>query len=211
MAAHQAPRPWDSPGKNTGVGCHFLLQCMKGRSESEVAQSCPTLSDPMDCAAFQAPLSMGFSRQELVINSVILWYHSFIHLISLLSGGIKYGRNLWHCYWTQVWLFPNKEVGEKESLLYFGCWQWEVENACPKADSPPPIRGKSFYRQREGLHAETAQSALTVILVISGLVGVIFIVLRTVSLPFQDWLVPVSLRPVIGIVRLCCGYSLVIV
>ena len=42
--------PWDSPGKNTGVGCHFLLQCMKVKTESEVAQSCPTLSDPMDCS-----------------------------------------------------------------------------------------------------------------------------------------------------------------
>ena len=42
--------PWDSPGKNTGVGCHFLLQCMKVKSASEVAQSCPTLSDPMDCS-----------------------------------------------------------------------------------------------------------------------------------------------------------------
>ena len=42
------PRPWDSPGKNTGVGCHFLLQRMKVKSESEVAQSCPTLSNPMD-------------------------------------------------------------------------------------------------------------------------------------------------------------------
>ena len=44
------PHPWDSPGKNTGVGCHFLLQCMKVKSESEVAQSCPTLSNPMDCS-----------------------------------------------------------------------------------------------------------------------------------------------------------------
>src|SRR5574337_872486 len=42
--------PWDSPGKNTGVGCHFLLQCIKVKSESEVAQLCPTLSDPMDCS-----------------------------------------------------------------------------------------------------------------------------------------------------------------
>ena len=42
------PRPWDSPGKNTGVGCHFLVQCMKVKSESEVAQSCLTPSDPMD-------------------------------------------------------------------------------------------------------------------------------------------------------------------
>ena len=44
------PCPWDSPGKNTGVGCHFLLQCRKVKSESEVAQSCPTLSDLMDCS-----------------------------------------------------------------------------------------------------------------------------------------------------------------
>ena len=43
-------RPWDSPGKNTGVGCHFLLQCMKVKSESQVAQSCPTLHDPTDCS-----------------------------------------------------------------------------------------------------------------------------------------------------------------
>ena len=43
-------RPWDSPGKNTGVGCHFLLQCMKVKSESEVAQLCPALRDPMDCS-----------------------------------------------------------------------------------------------------------------------------------------------------------------
>ena len=44
------PRPWDSLGKNSGVGCHFLLQCMKVKSESEVAQSCSTLRDPMDCS-----------------------------------------------------------------------------------------------------------------------------------------------------------------
>ena len=55
--------PWDSPGKNTGVGCHFLLQCMKVKSESEVAQSCLTLATPWT-AAHQAPLSMGFSRQK---------------------------------------------------------------------------------------------------------------------------------------------------
>ena len=47
---HQAHHRWDSPGKNTGVGCHFLLQCMKVKSESEVAQSCPTCSDPMGCS-----------------------------------------------------------------------------------------------------------------------------------------------------------------
>ena len=44
------PRPWDSPGKNTGVGCHFLLPCMKVKRESEVTQSCPTLCKFMDCS-----------------------------------------------------------------------------------------------------------------------------------------------------------------
>ena len=44
------PRPWDSPGKNPGVGCHFLLQCLEVKSEREVAQSCPTPNDPIDCS-----------------------------------------------------------------------------------------------------------------------------------------------------------------
>ena len=50
------PRPRDSPGKNTRVGCHLLLQCMEVKSESEVAQSCPTLSDPMDCSPPGSPI-----------------------------------------------------------------------------------------------------------------------------------------------------------
>ena len=82
MAAHQAPRPWDSPGKNTGVGCHFFLQCMKVKNESEVIQSCPTLSDPI-YAAYQAPPSMGFSRQE---------YWSGVPLPSVLSIGLIIGH-----------------------------------------------------------------------------------------------------------------------
>ena len=74
------PRPWDSPGKNTGVGCHFLLQCMKVKSESEVAQSCPTISDLMDCSLpgssvhgiFQARVlewdAIAFSRKIAIAN-----------------------------------------------------------------------------------------------------------------------------------------------
>ena len=60
-------RPRDSPGKNTGVGCHFLLQCMKVKSESEVAQSCPTLSDPMDCSL------PGFSVHGIFQARVLEW------------------------------------------------------------------------------------------------------------------------------------------
>ena len=59
------PRPWDSPGKNTGVGCHFLLQCMKVKSESEVAQLCPTLSDPLDCSLPRSSLHGIFQARVL--------------------------------------------------------------------------------------------------------------------------------------------------
>ena len=61
------PHPWDSPGKNTGVGCHFLLQCMKVKSESEVSQSCPTLRDPMDCSL------PGFSVHGIFQARVLEW------------------------------------------------------------------------------------------------------------------------------------------
>ena len=60
-------RPWYSPGKNTGVGCHFLFQCMKVKSESEVAQSCPTLHDPVDCSP------PGFSIYEIFRARVLEW------------------------------------------------------------------------------------------------------------------------------------------
>ena len=63
----QPTSPWDSPGKNTGVGCHFLLQCMKVKSESEVAQLCPTLSDPMDCSP------PGFSIHGIFQARVLEW------------------------------------------------------------------------------------------------------------------------------------------
>ena len=61
------PHPWDSPGKNTGVDCHFLLQCMKVKSEREVAQSCLTLSDPMDCSP------PGSSAHEIFQARVLEW------------------------------------------------------------------------------------------------------------------------------------------
>ena len=57
--------PWDSPGKNTGVGCHFLLQCMKVKSESKVAQSCLALSDPMDCSLPGSSVHGSFQARVL--------------------------------------------------------------------------------------------------------------------------------------------------
>ena len=81
------PHPWDSPGNNTGVGCHCLLQCMKVKSESEATQSCPTLSDPVDCSLpgssvhgiFQARVlewgAIAFSRPWcLQLTKTISWF-----------------------------------------------------------------------------------------------------------------------------------------
>ena len=76
-----SPRPWDSPGKNTGVGCHFLLQCMKVKSESEVAQSYPTLRNPMDCSplgsSVHRTLQAGTLEWGAIAFSIILSIHNF--------------------------------------------------------------------------------------------------------------------------------------
>ena len=67
------PRPWDSPGKNTGMGCHFLLQCMKVKSESEVAQPCPTLSNPTDCSPPGSSVHGIFRARALEYWAVNKW------------------------------------------------------------------------------------------------------------------------------------------
>ena len=96
------PSPWDSPGKNTGVGCHFLLQCMKVKSESEVAQSCPTLRDPMD---YSLPGSSVYGIFQ--------------------AGVLEWGAIAFSIQNVQVGLIPEmqrsliiKEDINKDSLLY---------------------------------------------------------------------------------------------
>ena len=83
------PRPWDSPGKNTGVGCHFLLQCMNVRSESEVAQSCPTLIDPMDCSLPGSSVHGIFQARVLEWGAI-----AFSTIPSLKSSWEKYIKGL---------------------------------------------------------------------------------------------------------------------
>ena len=124
--------PWDSPGKNTGVGCHFLLQCMKVKSESEVAQSCPTLSDPMDCSLpgssvhgiFQARVlewgAIAFSES----NSIETEISDCLGLGGREMGGRVKGGGiyvyLWQWHPTPV-LLPGKSHGQR-SLV--GCSPW---------------------------------------------------------------------------------------
>jgi len=71
-------RPWDSPGKNTGVGCHFLLQSMKVKSESEVAQSCPTLCDPMDCSLPGSSIHGIFQARVLDWGAIAFSYQCLL-------------------------------------------------------------------------------------------------------------------------------------
>ena len=71
------PHPWDSPDKNTGVGCHFLLQCMKVKSESEIVQSCLTLSEPIDCSPPGSYVHWTFQARVLewgAIMSLSKWW-----------------------------------------------------------------------------------------------------------------------------------------
>ena len=80
--------PWDSPGKSTGVGCHFLLQCMKVKSKSEVAQSCQTLSDPVDCSlpgsSIQGIFQAGVLESVTIAFSVCALEHNIYLSLSPL-------------------------------------------------------------------------------------------------------------------------------
>ena len=75
------PRPWDSPGKNSGVGCHFLFQCTKGKSESEIAQSCPTLSDPMDCSLSGSSIHGIFQARVLEWSAILQFQISDLNFL----------------------------------------------------------------------------------------------------------------------------------
>ena len=121
------PRPWDSPGKNTGVGCHFLLQCMKVESEREVAQSCLTLSDPVDCSLPGSSVHGIFEARVLEWGAIafpkylILWnatvslslfpLSSFIYPPSLFLSTPVFLLSF------QVWVIKNMLTGFSISLL----------------------------------------------------------------------------------------------
>ena len=85
------PCPWDSPGKNTGVGCHFLLQCMKVKSESEVAQSCLTLNDPMDCSLTGSSVHGIFQARVLEwVCLLVIDYRLFMMLCVMCTSPLVF-------------------------------------------------------------------------------------------------------------------------
>ena len=77
--------PWDSPSKNTGVGCHFLLQCMKVKSEREVTQSCQILRDPMDCSLPGSSVHGVFQARVLEWGAIALVAQSCPTLCDLMD------------------------------------------------------------------------------------------------------------------------------
>ena len=143
------PRPWESPGKNTGVGCHFLLQCMKVKSESEVAQSCPSLSNPTDCSLpgssihgiFQArvlewvPLpSPTLCHYRIVKRSNGRWTrgHSF-QLAVVICNRESWARSLnspkWPSLWHLDWYRETTKICVKSSCCYRYGIYW-IYNLC---------------------------------------------------------------------------------
>ena len=109
------PHPWDSPGKNTGVDCHFLLQCRKVKSESEVAQSCPTLSDPMHCSLLGSSIHGIFQARVLEWGAIAF---SMTNLDSILkSRDITLPTKV---HRVKAMVFP---------VVMYGCESWTVKKA----------------------------------------------------------------------------------
>ena len=130
------PRPWDSPGKNTGVGCHFLLQCMKVESEREVAQSCLTLSNPVDCSL------PGSSVHGIFQARVLEWVAiaSYLRLICKFLFLIAWCSNSWFhacmvSHFSRVWLFVTLRTIAHQAPLSTGFSSQEYWSGFP---CPPP-------------------------------------------------------------------------
>ena len=124
--------PWDSPGKDTGVGCHFLLQCMKVKSESEVAQSCPTPSDPVDCSLpgssihgiFQARVLELASSAFSIVNGN--FYSVFRPLMTAVSQNNPYAKDAYTYLGVVYSATLHKTCSQTH--LYLGCTSAVLKN-----------------------------------------------------------------------------------
>ena len=120
------PHPWDSPGKNTGVACHFLLQYMKGKSESEVAQSCLTLSHPLDCSLPGSSVHGIFQPRVLEWGARHPWPPKILSN-SVVKYPIKSTLNNWRSFshiLTKCWV-----PGAKTLLMFHVSPSWFFESS----------------------------------------------------------------------------------
>ena len=117
------PRPWDSPGKNTGVGCHFLLQFVKVKSEREVAQSWPTLSDPMDCSLPGSSIH-GIFQARVLEWGAIAFFNIYLAHCNLKCREMQCFVSLWETSLEKCeqWLLSSHGIADNRvwaSLLCF--------------------------------------------------------------------------------------------
>ena len=109
------PHPWDSPGKNTGVVCHFLLQCMKVKSEREAAQSCPTLCDPVDCSL------PGSSTHGIFQARALEWVAITFSWDPLKKGWIVSLEDIWNHYGG----IPKNLSGSHQEVTCLFFWEFQ--------------------------------------------------------------------------------------
>ena len=125
--------PWDSPGKNTGVGCHFLLQCMKVKSESEVTQSCPTLSDPMDC-------SLPGSSIHGILQARVLQWGATAFSERRLTGGKEATCRCRRCKETWVPSLGQEDPLEEGMTTHSSILVWRI----PWTEDPDELPSESL-------------------------------------------------------------------
>ena len=147
-------RPWDSPGKNTGVGGHFLLQCMKVKvkSESEVTQSCPTLSDPMDYSPSGSSAHGIFQARVLEWGAIALSsiepYSNINVSLTQLRRKVVIFRASWshemkNISLTYVSVYCCKEVWQDDEYKHFQEWKYiRIQNW--------EERNRTIYSKRKG-------------------------------------------------------------
>ena len=129
------PDPWDSPGKNTGVGCHFFLQCMKVKSESEFAQSCPTVRDPRDCSLpgssvhgiFQARVlewgAIAFSEFRSISHQIFSYFHKMVWVGFLLAFyNASLGVNTIQFLQLPLNILTCKKSSHFKGIYFFKLW-----------------------------------------------------------------------------------------
>ena len=117
--------PWDSPGKNTGVGCHFLLQCMKVKSESEVTQSCPTFSDLMDCSLPASSVHGIFQARILGFSNFRTTYSSYSTSVSVPVFKILHPPEMTLFFSVIKFIYRAWRSKNKSFLdLPFRFWKW---------------------------------------------------------------------------------------
>ena len=124
MAAHQAPPPLGF-SKNTGVGCHFLLQCMKVKSESEVAQSCPTLSDPMDYSLPGSSIHGIFQARVLEWGAIAFSAFKLDYLLNTILplDAVISGASAYTFWGDTIWFKAHSLFIHLPAEKQFGCFQ----------------------------------------------------------------------------------------